>query len=687
MPQLKKTLVGFATTIIAILTAATFYLFVDSPFPSYSTSGLTKTESVQIPLGKSIMIKGDSLHKNISSNRQWFVDRSGRTMILHGINVGGSSKLPYAPLIASHQKENFYETVYTVSSVGRPFPLAQAGQHFKRLYQWGYRFVRLVITWEAIEHAGPGRYDEDYLDYLQAIVKKAAEYNINVFIDPHQDAWSRFTGGDGAPYWTLEKVGFDPLKFTETGAAIIHNVKGDPFPKMIWPTNYNKLGAATMFTLFFGGNDFAPQLKADSMSVQDYLQTHYINAIKQVAMKLKNLPNVIGFDTFNEPSAGYIGMSDLNVYGVLKNGAMPTPFEGMMLGDGNSLEVKRFEFALTGAKEKEKIVVNPNKFYAWKNPSRDIWKEAGVWGYGIQQKPVLLKPDYFNVRRGKQVDFSEDYFKPFVKKYKAAIHSVDGSWLIFAEAALLHELPKFSESESDHLVNAGHWYDAATLLTKKYSSWLGVDVIKRKAVFGKSAIRKTFHNNMAHKKEETERALGSKPTLIGEFGVPFDMNEKGAYKKGNFSDHEASLDRSFQAMESNLLSYTLWNYTSDNDNLHGDQWNGEDLSIFSKSQQKNSADINSGGRALKAAIRAYPYKIAGEPIGYFFNMDKGEFYLKFKTDKSISAPTEIFVPAFHFSKGFEVQSSLGKLEFDKANQLLLFYAEKEGEQILVVRKK
>jgi hypothetical protein len=34
-----------------------------------------------------------------------------------------------------------------------------------------------------------------------------------------------------------------------------------------------------------------------------------------------------------------------------------------------------------------------------------------------------------------------------------------------------------------------------------------------------------------------------------------------------------------------------------------------------------------------------------------------------------------------------VLSSRGKLSFDKENDLLLFYAESDGDQILVVRKK
>lgn len=81
---------------------------------------------------------------------------------------------------------------------------------------------------------------------------------------------------------------------------------------MIWPTNYEQLGAGTMFTLFFGGNDYAPATKIDGVPVQEYLQSHYINAIKQVAMRLHDLPNVVGYDSLNEPGSGYIGYKNLS---------------------------------------------------------------------------------------------------------------------------------------------------------------------------------------------------------------------------------------------------------------------------------------------------------------------------------------------------------------------------------------
>ena len=40
-----------------------------------------------------------------------------------------------------------------------------------------------------IHTQGPGEYDEEYLDYLLHIVRKAGLYNISLFVDPHQDVW------------------------------------------------------------------------------------------------------------------------------------------------------------------------------------------------------------------------------------------------------------------------------------------------------------------------------------------------------------------------------------------------------------------------------------------------------------------------------------------------------------------
>nr|HPR31007.1 cellulase family glycosylhydrolase [Prolixibacteraceae bacterium] len=149
-----------------------------------------------------------STHKNILINDGQFTDPTGRSLFLRGINLGGSSKIPYKPNSATHIREGFFNGK-DVSFIGRPFPLDEADEHFGRLKAWGFHFIRFLVTWEAIEHEGPGIYDEEYLAYVKAIVTKANEYGLNLIIDPHEDVWSRFSGGDGAPLWTFEIIGMD----------------------------------------------------------------------------------------------------------------------------------------------------------------------------------------------------------------------------------------------------------------------------------------------------------------------------------------------------------------------------------------------------------------------------------------------------------------------------------------------
>ena len=258
-----------------------------------------------------------------------FIDGYGRTVLLRGMNLGGSAKVPRVPDGATHLGEGFFDH-RNVSFVGRPLPLDEADEHLARLRSWGFTFLRLLVPWEAVEHAGPGIYDTAYLDYLEAFVARAAVHGMSLHIDPHQDVWSRFTGGDGAPGWTLEAVGMDPSMVHETGAAILHQVHGDPFPRMVWPTTANKMASATMFTLFFAGNDFAPRARVEDEPVQEFLQRHYCAAMAQVALRLCRSPNTIGYDTMNEPSHGLIGHLDLDrLEGLVKLGESPTPFQAI----------------------------------------------------------------------------------------------------------------------------------------------------------------------------------------------------------------------------------------------------------------------------------------------------------------------------------------------------------------------
>ncbi len=161
---------------------------------------LGRVLAVIVALVLTVAAAGAQSSGGIHTDGTAFKDDQGRTLILRGVNLGGTSKIPAKT--SSDPR--------TVSFVGRPFPLAQADEHFRRLQSWGFTFERLIVTWEAIEHAGPGVYDKAYLDYLHELVKRANRYGIRVVIDLHQDFYSRASGGDGAPYWTLSKIGLLP---------------------------------------------------------------------------------------------------------------------------------------------------------------------------------------------------------------------------------------------------------------------------------------------------------------------------------------------------------------------------------------------------------------------------------------------------------------------------------------------
>jgi len=606
----------------------------------------------------------------IDGNR--FKDEFGRTLTLRGVNLGGSTKVPFIPNGATYLKEGYFDH-RNLSFVGRPFPIQEADEHFARLKAWGLTFIRFLITWEAIEHAGPGLYDIGYLEYVQAVVEKAAEYGIQMFIDPHQDVWSRFSGGDGAPGWTFSLLGMDIKNFQDTGAAFTHQMHGDPLPQMIWSTNATKLAAATMFTLFFGGRDFAPQTIIDGDSTQEFLQRHYINALKELALYLKDLQNVVGFDTMNEPVEGYIGIEDLNQrYTTVEKGFIPTPFQSMQLGSGIPLELEIWERGIWGPRVVGKQVLNPDGKSSWLEGFDPIWQVNGIWEITASGEPNLLRPDYFIHLNGRQVNFNRDYYIPFNNQFAKEVRRVQPSYMIFIEKGFRSGGPVWEPDDANNIVYSPHWYDPVVLVMKSFNRWINFDREKNSLLFGSRRIAKSFAQQLSKPKEHALTQMGDVPTLIGEVGIAYDLDNKKAYQNGDFSAQINAFDRTLRALEGNRHHFTLWNYTADNTNARGDMWNDEDLSIFSRDQQENPEDINSGGRALEAVIRPYPVASAGEPLEIRFDIKKKIFEFRFRHDPAVSAPTEVFVPRYQYPNGCQVEVSDGEYTLNLAEQTLTY---------------
>jgi hypothetical protein len=624
---------------------------------------------------------------NIAGNR--LIDEEGRTLILRGVNLGGGSKNPFGPPGWGLTQESL-KNPGNVSFTGRPFPLEEAESHFERLSRAGMNFLRLVITWEALEHSGPGQYDEAFLAYLRKILLIAEKWGISVFIDPHQDVWSRWTGGDGAPAWTMEKIGIDLDKLDKTGAAItrqrygeLHKSakypEGKPFPRMIWPSNYSRYAAATMFSLFFGGKTYAPDVYIDGKNIQEWLQGHYIDAFRHCYRRLKNCAAIAGWGVMNEPHKGFIGYKDI---GRAENptmpiGPRPSPWDTIRAASGYPTPVPVFSAGSFGKYSTRSEIINPGADYLFKEGYVCPWKQAGVWDEknGV---PRLLRKDHFSLFENRPLNFMEDFHKPFTVKFIEAMKEADDKTIFFLEGlpsgtnAASH--PEWGKNDPQNVVNAFHWYDGFTLFTKHFSRWFTIRPDNAAFVLGKQRILAYYSECLAKGLKWASEHMGGIPSLLGEFGLAFDMNRRRAFKSGDYSLHEEALSMYYDAIVANLLHSTIWNYTADNTNKTGDGWNDEDLSIFSEGRE----------RAAAGWKRPYPMATAGEPVSFQWDRKKGIFRYRFKADGAITAPTIIYLPPEFGADANGPRAAITttlRYEYKPEEQRLLVYNDGKNEEI------
>jgi hypothetical protein len=614
------------------------------------------------------------------------LDEAGRTLILRGVNLGGSSKNPFGPPGWGLEPESLRNPA-EASFVGRPFPLEEAESHFERLSRAGMTFLRLIITWEALEHAGPGQYDEAFLAYLRRILLAAAEKGISVFIDPHQDVWSRWTGGDGAPAWTLEALGMDLDKLDTTGAALTRQRYaefhgGKSFPRMIWPSNYNRYAAATLFSLFFGGKTYAPDVLIEGKNVQDWLQDRYIAAFRHCFRRLKTCTAIVGWGVMNEPHYGFIGYSNLEQAEnpIMPVGARPSPWEAMCSASGYTAKVP--VYSSIGQKKTTRETFNPGRHSLFREGFACPWKQAGVWTEE-DGKPRLLHTDHFARFEGRQANYMEDFHKPFTLRFINAMKEADEHTFFFIEGPPSGHgdptHPSWGKNDPPNAINAFHWYDGFTLFTKQFRPWFSMNTENAQVILGKEKIQSHFTECLAKGITWAVQRMGGMPCLLGEFGLAFDMNNRKAFTSGDYSLHEEALSMYYNAVDANLLHSTIWNYTADNTHKTGDGWNDEDLSIFSEGKE----------RAAAGWKRPYPMATSGQPLAIKWDYKRCVFRYRFNADSTIAAPSVIFLPAERFGPGTKIKSTPAetslRFEHQHSEQRLLAYNDGfNGEVELVI---
>lgn len=682
-----------------------FSIIIDNMFHIRSIMGETpKGPPIMMSVPSAAAVRSKPLPTlAIDGNR--FVDSHGRHVILRGVNLGGDCKVPWPD--GGTQFPGDFADHRTVSFIGRPFPIEQADEHLARLSHWGFNCLRLLTTWEAVEHAGPGLHDQDYLDYFTEVCARAGKHGLYLFVDFHQDVWSRMTGGDGAPGWTFQAAGLDFTRFHAAGAAHVmqqvydyaSDVRRQPqYPQMSWGSNYRLPGNAIMWTLFWCGALFTPDHRVGGENIQHYLQRHYLGSMEAIAARVRAMPHVLGFDTLNEPGVGWVGerMTYRHVAATDENHTRPrpgvvlSPLDGLAAASGLAVEAPLLERNLASGRAEPAgtRIVNPAGVSIWREGIACPFRAAGAWTVE-DGRPVALDDDFFRMRGGGEVTISEDGFGPLFHAVAERTRRHNPDWSVFAEldafgAASGRPFPREMPERS---VNASHWYDASTLYLKTFDPDNSYDFLTGERAAGEAQVLARFIDQIEHKAAAPARTFGPEgaPALVGEFGIPYDLDEGEAYAawaRGErdpaiWAKHALLLGLMYDALDALLLNSTQWNYTASNRNdlRIGDDWNQEDLSIFSRDQQDGADGPDSGGRAIAGFCRPFGRHVQGRIAAMAFDRAARVFTLEFDADPAIDRPSEIYVPRLHYPAGFEVRTAGAVV---REGQLVLVRAAEAG---------
>ena len=185
----------------------------------------------------------------LSHDGRWLIDPAGRVLFLHGINAVWKR----APYVAPATAAGF---------TARDADFLAAN---------GINAVRLGVLFAGVMPT-KGVVDQAYLTKTDRLVQLLAARHIWVLLDFHQDAYNEKFNGEGFPAWAVHD---DGVPFVDAGSFF---------------ANYQTPAVQRTFDNFWNN--------------VDNLWGYYTQAWTAVANKWAHQPYLMGYDLFNEPSAG-----------------------------------------------------------------------------------------------------------------------------------------------------------------------------------------------------------------------------------------------------------------------------------------------------------------------------------------------------------------------------------------------
>jgi len=227
-----------------------------------------------------------------------FYDEQGHVVILRGVNLAGTSKIPPFwplpnPLNPIRNPISYWAKIPARELYAIDYAYNTDLQLLEPLPSWGFNVIRLLFIWEAYEPI-KGLRNPAYLRMLDRIVEQAWQLGIYTIIDFHQDGYSRhFAGpvefkiwppaadhkygcGEGFPDWTLPLAeDRDPPQNGDKCVDWMANALSDP-----------RVGQAFQ-----------------KLYTDPELRHSYIQVVKDLVGHFEAKTGVIGLDLLNEPFA------------------------------------------------------------------------------------------------------------------------------------------------------------------------------------------------------------------------------------------------------------------------------------------------------------------------------------------------------------------------------------------------
>lgn len=359
-----------------------------------------------------LVLPSEWLHATVGENPGIF-DELNRQVLLRGVNYN---------VFVDYGAAN--ENVPTTKEYDK--------NDFKVMASYGINCVRLLFNWSALEPTR-GVYNQSYINKIKQAIEDAAEYNIYIVIDMHQDAFGKFiyTPKDG-PICEFPQKGWDgaPEWATITDSASLCSVSG------------SRESTPAVYHAFHN-------LWKNTDGIADACIASWKELVKQTC----TYPNVAGYDLMNEPHLGY---------------------------DDYALEMKRYSKFLSnlvdGIRETEKSAGGYEHIIFFENTI--VWNGQELpgipqVGFTKDENIVFSGHNYFeSISTLFTIEQGFDLFRTISNLFKTTYYG--GEWGFFGdEAEDVEQLKRYAQQEDKYFYGGAYWGWVETPGDPHQISWDG----------------------------------------------------------------------------------------------------------------------------------------------------------------------------------------------------------------------